>query len=107
MAEELSENNLYVNGRIIQFADGEQILIREKIVYVGKEQDTYHTVRDFDEIGALAWRYYKKYVQDASKYWWVIADVNNIHNPFDLTEWVGKELLIPNILTIKLTIGTE
>ncbi len=105
MAEELRENNLYVNGRIIQFSDGTSILIRDKIIYAGQENDLYYTVKDGDELTNLAWRFYKRFVLDASKYWWIIADVNNIYNPFELDDLIGKDILIPNILTIKLNLG--
>ncbi len=107
MAIELRENNLYVNGRIIQFSDGQSILIRDKISYVGQAIDVYHTVMDEDELTKLAWRYYRSVVIDPAKYWWVIADVNNIFDPFDLSSYIGKDLLIPNLLTIKLTLSIE
>lgn len=98
---EIPENNLYVNGSIVDFGD-EQILQREKLVIIGTELDTYHTVKDEDRLDLIANKRYSGKVPDASKYWWVIADANNIQNPLDLSDLVGSEILIPDILTIKL-----
>lgn len=104
---ELRENNLYINGKVIEFtADKEAILQRPLIQYAGTEGDKYHLLLDEQSLDELAELYYGQVVQDASKYWWIIADVNNVYNPLDLTDWVGKELLIPDILRIKLDISS-
>jgi hypothetical protein len=98
---ELIESNPYANGYIIQ--DGtEETLERDPIAYVGNRLDTYYTVRQNDMIDSIAWRYYRTFVPDAERYWVLIADVNGIENPLDLSAWVGRELLIPDFLTIQL-----
>lgn len=100
---ELRDNNLYVNGYINNYpSDGELELLRPLLIIEPTELDEWHTVVDNDELTRLAWRYYKGRVTDASKYWWVIADANNIYNPLDLTELVGTKILIPDILRIRL-----
>lgn len=98
----LRGNNLYRNGSIIQFEDGEQLLIREPLQIAGTIRDNYHTVLRTDRLDILAYKFYSSFVEDSSKYWWVIADANNITNPLDLSLLIGKEILIPNILTILL-----
>lgn len=95
------ENNLYVNGQVIDFGE-EQLLIREPLQIIGNELDRYHIVTEFDRIDLIAWKYYKSVAVDSSKYWWVIADANNIIDPFDLSEFIGKNLLIPDLNRIKL-----
>lgn len=100
----LRENNLYQNGEVIQFDNGEQLLLRPLVVIEGTLTDEYHIVKNNDRLDLLAYRYYKDEVADASKYWWVIADANIIENPLDLTGWVGKEILIPNITKALLRI---
>lgn len=100
---ELRENNLYINGEVIDFGD-EQLLIREPLVIVGNELDRYHVVTEYDRIDLIAFRYYKSVSIDPSKWWWVIADANNIIDPFDLSEYVGKNLLIPDLNRIKLVL---
>lgn len=105
MAEtvELRDNNLYYNGYINNYPDdGELELLRPLLNIVAAEEDQWHTITEADRLDILAWKYYKNVVSDASKYWWVIADANNIYNPLDLTELVGTSILIPDILRIRL-----
>lgn len=103
MELELSGNNLYRNGYVLEFAGTEErLLLREPVQYDATVQDTYHRVSEEDRLDLLAYRYYSGTVEDASKYWWVLADVNNILNPLDLSSFIGKDLVIPNILTILL-----
>ncbi len=100
---ELRGNNLYRNGSIILFDETDELILqRDNIDMSGAVTDAYHLVRKEDRLDLLAYNYYKNTVEDASKYWWVLADVNDIFNPLDLSEYVGKEILIPNILTVLL-----
>jgi len=94
-------NNLYANGRVVQFKDGTHILIRDKLKFTDFIKFDYHTVIEDDELSAIAYKYYKSKAQDSSKYWWVVADVNNIMKPYDISDLIGKELVIPNILEVK------
>lgn len=98
----LKENNAYSIGYVVEFDEVEKILVREPLGIKGDESDRYHTVTDFDRLDLLAWKYYQNYVEDASKYWWLIADANNIQNPLDLEEFIGKQILIPDIIRVKL-----
>jgi hypothetical protein len=99
---DLNENNVFRTGKILQFADGQSVLERTQIEWEGNLDDQYHIVRENDRLDRLAYSYYSNSVPDASKYWWVIADANAIENPLDLSEWVGQEILIPNIINVKL-----
>lgn len=94
--------DLYYNGRVIAFDDGSKILERDKIDYKSTQPDIYHTVQGGDTLTYLAWKYYNKITPNASRYWKYIADVNNILNPLDISEYIGYELLIPNFNLIKL-----
>jgi hypothetical protein len=101
---EVQSNNLYSTGKVIVFDTGEQLLLRRKLdlsMFSGYE---HHTIRQGDELTAIAYRYYTNKAKDASKLWWVIADVNSIFNPFTLEEHLGETLVIPNILELKLII---
>ncbi len=102
---EIAEGTLYsVNSRIIDFGDGEYVLIREALEWVPGNEDSYHTVKDGDRLELLAQNFYKGYTENAHRYWWVIADANNIENPLDLTGLLGTNIIIPNILNVKLKI---
>lgn len=94
----LEKNNPYANGRVIVFADGTQKLVRSFVNYTGREGDDYHTVRIDDTITGIAYKYYKNNVLKPERYWFIIADANNIRNPLDLTAFEGEEILIPNVL---------
>jgi hypothetical protein len=101
---EVRTNNLFQNGRVTVFDNGEMLLLRDPVEVVGTTKDVWHTVTNTDRLDVLAWQYYRDYVADAAKYWWLIADANEVFNPQDLTAYIGKEILIPNITTALLTV---
>jgi hypothetical protein len=95
-------NNVFSLGRIINFEDKTQILERDKLIISPKTGDNWHTVKTDDRVEQLAWFYYRHFVEGPMYYWFVICDANNITNPLDLSEFIGKEILIPDIMRIKL-----
>lgn len=94
---ELKQYDLYGNGIVENYPNGEQYLIRDKIEYNGNEDDFFHVVNETDTLTYIAWFYYKDFIDNPSKYWWVIADANNIEHPLDLSDLIGSEILIPSI----------
>jgi hypothetical protein len=98
----LREDNLYSNGRVIIFDTGEKVLIREIIDYKPKETDKFHLLKKSDELTRLAGKFYTGIIENPGKYWWVIADANNINNALDLEDFVGQEIIIPDLLSLKL-----
>lgn len=98
MAEQLTlkNNNLYQNGRIIQFDNGEQELEREILDFPGDITDSYYTIVQGDELTKIAYNKYKDYTDDPGKYWWIIADANNIENPLDISDLIGTDIVIPS-----------
>jgi len=103
--DELRTNNLYAGGTVEEYANGEQALMRELITFeLDSVDNIYHILTDLERLDTLAYRYYKNKVQDPSKFWWVIADANEILNPLDLTEVIGSRLVIPDIRKILLQI---
>lgn len=99
---ELSVSNMFANGSMIVFSDGTGKLVRKPIEYVPTEPDDYYTVKINDVITRIAYNFYKSKVDLPSHYWWIIADANAIKNPLDLSSYVGKEIVIPNLLNFKL-----
>lgn len=93
-------NNLYRNGRLIDLGGDELMLYRDKLEIKPGEQDKYYTVSTEENLTLIAYKNYRGIVADPSKYWWVIADANNIYDPMDLADYVGEQILIPNILNI-------
>lgn len=90
-------NNPYHFGVISIFLDGEQSLDREKLVIPSSPLDKFYIIRSNDEMTTIAYKFYGD-----SKYWWIIADRNDIENPFILEE--GKTLIIPDLNIATLSI---
>lgn len=100
----LRDSNPYRYGKLIIFDDGTTELYRDVIEWGGEETDTYYQVKEGDVADKIAWLVYKNYVVKPEWYWWIICDVNNIENPLDLSDYVGQELLIPDIILFLLKI---
>lgn len=96
------EGNLYTNGRVIEFDNGEQLLIRDVVEYEPTERDKYHTLTESDELTRLGFKFWRNVIKNPSKYWWVIADVNKIFNPLDMSDRVNEDMTIADILNFKL-----
>lgn len=100
---ELRRTNLYAHARFIQFPDGQQQVVRERLVWKGEEGDQFHRVLLGETLPYLAWTYYLDRAGDnAGELWWVLADANDIVNPFDMDSWAGKDLLIPDYDKLQL-----
>lgn len=83
--------DLYADGTVIQYPEGDFSLQREKMQFVEGLEDRNHIVRDSDNLLTIATKYYGN-----SKYWYIIADRNelNIDSIFSLL--LGSELVIPH-----------
>ncbi len=102
MALRLEEHNLYASGEITVFEEGNQILERTPLELDTTQEGQYHVLRRGEDLDALAYRYYGDLVERPSRWWWAIADANNILNPLDLDALVGQELVIPDIETVRI-----
>lgn len=94
MALKLRRDNPYSKGKIVKYKDDTLALFRGKLVYNESPNDKYHIVGQNERLDTIAYTYYKN-----SKLWWVIADINQIFDPFTLT--IGTTLLIPSIPHLK------
>lgn len=95
---ELLDSNLYVDGRILNFKNGDRLLVRSRIDHTPSRKDRIHALKDNEDLTEIAWRYYRGKVENPERYWWVIADANDITNPLDLGD--RERLLIPDIFEI-------
>lgn len=77
----------YDNGYIIKYPDGDQSLERNPFTYSGNSK--VHTVVEGETIQGIAFKYYGD-----SGYWGLIADANDILNPFEDLH-AGLEIAIP------------
>lgn len=86
--------DLYKKGFVIQYEDNDEIsLERKRVDIITDINDSIHIVKEDDTIESISYQYYKN-----SFLWYIIADVNDIDNPFFLD--LGSSLTIPNINTI-------
>ena len=93
MAINLRIDNPYSRGTIYSFSEGDRFFRRSPIDYSQGPTDKLHLVMTNDTLSNLSYKYYGN-----SKYWWVLADVNKIHDVFDIgTDWSGKNILVPDM----------
>lgn len=88
MSGNIINESPYSNGYVIRYPDGDESLERE--VNTSYTDYVVHTVLDGETIQSIAFKYYGD-----SGLWGVIADVNDILNPFEEL-YGGLELIIPN-----------
>lgn len=107
MALQLKRSDLYQNGRVIEFANGEQLLIRNTLPVKQDLGDSYVSPKEDDQLPLLAFNGYVDLVENANQYWWLLADRNNVFDPLQvnlvddsaaLTQIEDTEIVIPNIL---------
>lgn len=89
---QLRQNNPYSIGNIFQFDEGDVLLDRTPLAYVPSSSDRYYTVDQGETLWTIAGR---ADVFGESKYYWILVDVNQMFNPFDLE--VGITLVIPTL----------
>ena len=82
--------DLYSNGITINNQEGDTSLQRKTIVHKEDLEDKSYIIRQDDTLSSIAYKFYNEPL-----YWYIIADVNNIDNPFILE--TGKSIIIPNI----------
>ena len=82
--------DLYSNGITINYQEGDTSLQRKTIVHKEDLEDKSYIIRQDDTLSSIANKFYNEPL-----YWYIIADVNNIDNPFILE--TGKSIIIPNI----------
>lgn len=94
---QLRDDNPYYFGVVAQFPDGSLALDSGDLVYSKSVNDKYYTIANNDSLDALAG-------QDGaygnSKFWWVIAKINNVFDPFKLNS--GDTFVIPDLNTLEV-----
>lgn len=87
-----AEKNLYSNGFIINYPEGDRSLERVIIPIESDLYDKSYVTKEGDTLLTIAHFFY-----GTSRPWWLIADNNEnvIENVFDLVP--GTELIIPNL----------
>lgn len=91
---EINQDNPFVTGFVFQYLEGDFSLERAKLKYIPSENDKLHQVTEWDNLSDLSFDNY-----GSSKWWWVIADINNVFDPFNLSSHIN--LIIPDLTPIK------
>lgn len=86
----MEKNDLYNNGFIINYPEGDKSLQRKQIVHEEDLEDKSYVIKDGDTLTSISTFFYGEPL-----YWVIIADVNNIEMPLILP--TGKSIIIPNI----------
>lgn len=92
----------FSTGKIQEFDDGTQELDLGDFVVQKTQQDQFVTPKTDERLDTIAFRSYRDLVPDGDKYYWVICVANDIEMALDEEEFVGKEIIVPNILDFKL-----
>lgn len=91
----LREENIYAAGFVINLTDGRKLLKANPLNYTpSASNDIGHTLKNDENLWDIAYKFY-----GSSKWWFVLAHVNNIHNPFEVQE--GLDLIIPDLDVIR------
>ncbi len=94
---EFEESDRFFGGTFYKYADGTIDLQAPTYKVPENFKFTLHKVVQGQTLDRIAFANYGKLVEKASRYWWLIAEVNGIDRPWDLSDWVGKDLIIPDI----------
>ncbi|HHV62128.1 MAG TPA: LysM peptidoglycan-binding domain-containing protein [Firmicutes bacterium] len=90
------EDSRYAKMEVALDAEGRPYIVgRRRMPKTDWPDNRAHTVKDGDTLWMLAWQY----LGDA-EYWWVIADFNNIKDPWEPLE-AGRILIIPSERTLR------
>lgn len=102
---ELSPSNPFdKTGFLVSLPTGEDIMLRKRVTWTPQEGDRTHILLAGEMLDMIAQRYYGNIRQNAQGYYWLIAEANNIINPLDLSEYVGKAILIPDITRLDFVV---
>lgn len=80
----------YSNSIVYKFPEGDANLVRVPYQYTPSSEDKIYEVIEGDRLDTLAFKFYRD-----SKLWYIIADSNDLINPFVLE--LGQSLVIPKI----------
>lgn len=99
----LKEYDPYAGGRLNTYSTGEQELIARTYERPTPPKFKVHTVTEGETLSYIAWLYYNGVDQDPSKWLHLIALDNGIEKQWDLSDFVGKEIRIPDLIQFKLS----
>jgi len=95
----VDQYSLYANGYVITDANGNNILLRNRLQYPVADTDKYVLIRSGETLPAFAYRVYKDAIgaDAAQRSWHVLAEANSIFDPFDLSNYYQTYLRVPKL----------
>lgn len=91
----LKEENIYADGYIVNLDEERKLLKSNPLSYTpSAANDIGYILKEEEKLWDVAFRFYGN-----SKWWFVLAEVNNIFNPFEIP--MGTNLIIPDIDVIR------
>ena len=83
------KTHAYTDSYRIIYEEGDESLERRPINHREDIDDIIYQIREGDKLTSIAFKFYNNPLL-----WYIIADVNNIINPFELE--IGSNIIIPN-----------
>lgn len=83
------KTDAYSDSYRIIYEEGDESLQRRPINHREDINDIVYTIREEDTLTRIAFKFYSNPLL-----WFLIADANNIINPFDIE--IGQNIIIPN-----------
>ena len=100
----ISVSDVYFSGAVTAISKGnsvEVVISRDILDIKPRSGDIIYKIRSNDRLDRIAQEHYGQVTSDAYRYWYLIADANGIATPFDLSDYVGKDIFIPNLFDAK------
>lgn len=102
---EFLEQDRFYGATPYMYADGTIDIQPPTWVRPDNFKFTLHRVVAGQTLSGIAYLRYNAVIQNPSQYWWLIAVANDIELPWDLTEWEGRELVIPDMYQFQVNRG--
>lgn len=94
---DITEYSILNGGWVFDYPDGTRDIVPSLINYEITSADRFHLVQPGDTLKALSYKYYADQRQNAAEYWHYIYKANDMDNPFDLSVFIGGNIIIPDI----------
>lgn len=94
---DIPQNSRFFGGEMLLYSSGVSFLEAKEYQRPESLEFETHLVKESETIQAIAAKYYNKIRQDGEHFFWLICYDNNIGEPYNLSDWVGKYIRIPDL----------
>lgn len=101
-AVNFSQGNAYYGMNILAFEDGVMELPSKPYKRPDNLKFKTVVVKQGDRLDTIATTQYARQDTNPAKWWWLIAEENELENAWDLSELIGQEIRIPDLVQYTL-----